>query len=101
MQIDVESNILPGTEEVEEYSKNGNDVYLTLDRNVQLTLQSALEKTQKETNARRAWGIVMEVDTGKVLGWSSLPSYNLEKLDIKDYLDVTPGPDGSIVNVKL
>ncbi|MEE0829988.1 MAG: penicillin-binding protein [Longicatena sp.] len=88
MQIDVESNILPGTEEVEEYSKNGNDVYLTLDRNVQLTLQSALEKTQKETNARRAWGIVMEVDTGKVLGWSSLPSYNLEKLDIKDYLDV-------------
>ena len=59
-----------------------------MDRNVQLTLQSALEKTQKETNARRAWGIVMEVDTGKVLGWSSLPSYNLEKLDIKDYLDV-------------
>lgn len=88
MQIDVEGNILPGTEVVEEYAKNGNDVYLTLDRNVQLTLQSALEKTKKETNARRAWGIVMEVETGRVLGWSSLPTYDLEKLDIEDYLDI-------------
>lgn len=88
MRIDVEGNILPGSEEIVSYAKDGNDVYLTLDRNVQLTLQSALEKTCLETAARRAWGIVMEVETGKVLGWASLPSYDLETLDIEDYRDI-------------
>lgn len=87
-QIDTAGHILPGTEENISYSKDGNDVYLTLDRNVQLTLQSALQKSINETAARRAWGIVMEVETGKILGWASLPTYDMEKLDIEDYLDI-------------
>lgn len=88
MRIDIKGNILPGSEQIETYSKDGNDVYLTIDRNVQLTLQSALEKSIKETNARRAWALVMEVETGKVLGWAQSPSYDLEKLDIEDYRDI-------------
>ena len=88
MQIDVRGNILPGSEEVIESSKDGNDVYLTIDRNVQLTLQSALQKSIDQTAARRAWGIVMEVETGKILGWASLPSYDLVELDIEDYRDI-------------
>lgn len=46
------------------------------------------EKTMKEVKADRGWGLVMEVETGKVLGWAGLPSFDLNKRDIKDYLDV-------------
>lgn len=88
MRIDFNGNILPGSERIISYSKDGNDVYLTLDRNVQLTLQSSLQKSVKETGARRAWGIVMEVETGKILGWAQTPSFDLNKLDIEDYRDV-------------
>lgn len=80
-ESDSSGNILPGTKVTEEYAKNGNNVYLTLDHNVQQTLQSSLAKTMEEVKARRAWGIVMEVKTGKILGWASLPSYNLNTLD--------------------
>ena len=87
-QKDANGNILPGTKYTKKYAKNGNDVYLTLDRNVQLALQSSLKKTMKEVKADRGWGLVMEVETGKVLGWAGLPSFDLNKRDIKDYLDV-------------
>lgn len=87
-QKDANGNILPGTRYTKKYAKNGNDVYLTLDRNVQLALQSSLAKTMKEVKADRAWGLVMEVETGKVLGWAGLPTFDLNKRDIKDYLDV-------------
>ncbi len=87
-QKDMYGNILPGTKYTQEYAENGNDVYMTLDRNVQLALQGSLEKTVKETKAKHGWGLVMEVETGKILGWASLPSFNLNKRDIKNYLNV-------------
>ena len=83
-QKDVKGNVLPGTKYTESYAKNGNDVYLTLDTNVQLALQSSLQKTMKEVNAEYGWGLVMEVETGKILGWGSLPTFDLNTHDAKD-----------------
>lgn len=89
-QKDVNGLQLPGTLYTKEYAKDGNNVYLTLDRNVQLTLQSSLEKTVTQTgNGQRGWGIVMEVETGKILGYASYPSFNLnDRNSLKDYTDV-------------
>ena len=89
-QQDADGNLLPGTKYTKTYAKDGDNVVLTLDRNVQLTLQSALDKSVKKTSGGvRGWGIVMEVKTGKILGWASSPSFNLNSRDdIKDYVDL-------------
>lgn len=87
-QKDMYGNILPGTKYTQEYAENGNDIYMTLDRNVQLALQGSLEKTMSETKAKHGWGLVMEVETGKILGWASFPSFNLNDRDIKNYLNI-------------
>lgn len=87
-QKDVDGNQLPGTLYTKKYSKNGNNVTLTLDRNVQLTLQSSLKKTV-EQSGKLGWGVVMEVETGKILGYASYPSFDLNNRDdLKDYTDV-------------
>ncbi|MGX8851972.1 penicillin-binding protein [Amedibacillus sp. YH-ame10] len=75
-QKDVNGNIIPGTPYTKEYEQDGNNVTLTLDRNVQLTLQSSLQKTV-EKSGKIGWGIVMEVETGKILGYASYPTYDL------------------------
>lgn len=88
-QQDVNGLVLPGTSYTKKYAENGNNVYLTLDRNVQLTLQSSLEKTVTQENAKVGWGIVMEVETGRILGYASYPSFDLNnRNNLKDYTDV-------------
>lgn len=89
-QQDADGNLLPGTKYTKTYATDGNNVVLTLDRNVQQTLQNSLDKSVKKTaGGVRGWGIVMEVKTGKILGWASSPSFNLNSRDdIKDYVDL-------------
>lgn len=87
-QKDSSGNVLPGTKYTKSYATDGNNVVLTLDHNVQQTLQTSLDTTLKKTDgAKRGWGIVMEVDTGKILGWASSPEFDLNKRDVKEYLD--------------
>lgn len=88
-QRDADGNVLPGTKYTKSYATDGNNVVLTLDRNVQQTLQNSLDKSVKKTaGCVRGWGIVMEVETGKILGWASSPSFDLNKRNIKDYVDL-------------
>ena len=88
-QQDADGNLLPGTKYTKTYATDGNNVVLTLDRNVQQTLQNSLDKSVKKTaGGVRGWGIVMEVETGKILGWASSPSFDLNKRDMKDYIDL-------------
>ena len=91
-QQDADGNLLPGTKYTKTYATDGNNVVLTLDRNVQQTLQNSLDKSVKKTaGGVRGWGIVMEVETGKILGWASSPSFDLNKRDMKDYIDLPSG----------
>ena len=68
-QQTVDGSKLPGTTKVIEQAENGKDVVLTLDSELQSTVETQLRSTN---NARSAWCIVMEVDTGKVLAWAIL-----------------------------
>ncbi|MDE6475942.1 MAG: penicillin-binding protein [Erysipelotrichaceae bacterium] len=85
---DANGNILPGTKHIEEPAVNGNDVYLTIDKNIQLALENALSYTMNNFNATKAWGVIMEVETGKILGWSSYPTFDLNERDIQDYVNI-------------
>lgn len=80
--------VLPGTKHVTTQAVNGNDVHLTLDKNVQVALEKCLETVMKDFNAKRAWGIIMEVETGRILGYSAYPTFDLNERDIKTYQNI-------------
>lgn len=62
--------------EIYEEPKNGNDLYLTIDLDVQLSLENELNNAYKKYNADGAIGIVMKANTGEILAMSSLPSFD-------------------------
>ena len=66
--------------------KNGVSLVITIDKNIQLAAEKALEKLIKGRDAERGNIIVMEVKTGKILAMANYPNFNLnEYKKIKDY----------------
>ncbi len=58
---------------------NGQDVYLTLDQGIQETLEMAIETTKDQfEESSNYFGLVMEVETGRIIGMSQDPKLNLE-----------------------
>lgn len=74
---------------IREEPKNGSDIKLTLDRSIQDALSQALHGMLEDPKVRaeKAWGIVVEADTGKILGWGQAPSFDPNVLDISEYLN--------------
>lgn len=59
-------------------AENGNDLVLTLDATVQYYLEKGVaEMAQANNAANGATGIVMDVETGAILGMASYPDYDL------------------------
>lgn len=55
---------------------NGNDLYLTIDLNLQLILENELSNAEKKYNTDGAIGIVMNPKTGEILAMSSRPTFS-------------------------
>lgn len=75
-QQTVSGNVLPGTTNVLKQSENGDNVKLTIDANLQQTVENAVKQSYEENNAESAWCVVMEPSTGKVLAWCSYPTFD-------------------------
>ena len=59
-------------------AENGSDLVLTLDVSVQAALEKGIESMVKKFDAKNgATGIVMEVNTGAIVGMASYPNYDL------------------------
>ncbi len=69
------------------YPEKGNNLYLTIDKDVQLATQQAIMDHLKEIRtsplkyvrapyARSGYAVAMEVDTGKVIAMASMPDYD-------------------------
>ncbi len=86
-QRDKNGYILTGMYEEITEEQNGYDVYLTLDSSVQEALQTAFEEVSEQNNASKAWGAVVEIDSGKILAWGQTPSFDPNVLEIDDYND--------------
>jgi cell division protein FtsI/penicillin-binding protein 2 len=56
--------------------RDGSDVYLTIDANLQKIVQSVLKETVRQLNAKGAMAIVMDPHTGKILAMANEPSFN-------------------------
>ena len=55
---------------------SGNDIKLTVDLDIQLSLENELESAYTKYNADGAIGLVMNPKSGEVLAMSSFPSFN-------------------------
>lgn len=79
---------IPGSEQAIEYAQNGNDVYLTIDKDVQSALESALQSSITVNGAEQAWSVIMEVETGRILAYAGYPTYDLNIREKVVYTDI-------------
>ncbi len=59
----------------------GTPAALSIDTRVQGALEDELLRGMADTNAKGAAGIILDVDTGEVMGLASLPSFNPNLID--------------------
>lgn len=60
----------------EKEPKAGDDVYLTIDVNIQNIIQAVLKQTVESFHAKGGMCIVMDPKSGKILGMADEPSFN-------------------------
>ena len=85
-QSDLLGYQITSTPKIEQKSVPGNDVYLTIDTNIQMFTEQA--RTEMELS-KPEWAtiVVVNAKTGEILGISSSPSFNNNTLEIKSYYD--------------
>lgn len=77
--------------EYREEAQDGNDIYLTIDNNIQLFIENAVETAQNNSEAEAITMIVAEAKTGAILGYASSPSFDPNIKNITSYLDPVAG----------
>ena len=88
-QVNTEGYALPGSESEVVEAQDGYDVYLTLDKSIQEQLESSLQETiSTHSGCTKAWGAVMECESGRVLAWGQAPTFDPNVLDIEDWTNV-------------
>ena len=63
---------------------DGADLRLTIDAGVQNLLEQAIWDTYRTNNAKGATGVIMDAETGAILGMASYPSYNANEFATSD-----------------
>lgn len=82
--------IANGREYIEE-ADDGDDVYLTINRNIQLFAENAVKKMVGDSEAE--WGMMVMADakTGAIMAYSTMPSFDPNKKDMTSYIDLLTG----------
>lgn len=78
--------IANGREYIEE-QEDGDDIYLTIDNNIQLFLENAVKKIEDESEASWALMVVADAKTGAILGYTSTPSFDPNLRNMTSYID--------------
>jgi len=76
-QKDSDGNQLASQTKIIKESVPGEDVVLTIDRNLQIATEKYLEEGVTEWEAKSGTAIVMDSETGEILAMSTYPDYNL------------------------
>lgn len=86
-QKDLNGYKFPNSNEIRKEKVDGNDVYLTIDSNVQMSLETIVNKAQKDSDADWIVAVVADAKTGKILGSATSPSFNPNTREISNYLN--------------
>ena len=86
-QKDLNGYKFPNSNEIRKEKVDGNDVYLTIDSNVQMSLETVVDKAQNDSSADWIIAVVADAKTGKILGSATSPSFNPNSKDISNYLN--------------
>ena len=86
-QSDANGYRLINSPEIKIEKQDGNDIYLTIDSNVQLMTERALNKAYVDSGAEKAIFVVAEAKTGKIIASATKPSFDPNIKNIVNYLD--------------
>lgn len=77
--------------EYKEEADDGDDIYLTIDSNIQLFTENAIKKMEKDSEGE--WGVIVVANakTGAILSYSTFPSFNPNTKEIVNYIDPLTG----------
>lgn len=78
--------IMNGRSYVED-AKDGNDIYLTVDMNIQLFVEEAVKNTLATSEAEWITITAMDAKTGEILGTSAAPSFDPNLRNMTSYLN--------------
>ena len=76
---------ITGTKEINEAAKDGYNIYLTIDSNIQRFVESAVTESVKTFNPEMMMVTVMDAKTGDVLATTQTPSFDPNIRNIKNY----------------
>ena len=101
-QKDLRGFKIAGTNEISKEASDGKDIYLTLNSSIQFFVEQAL--SDAEANYNYEWFTIMIADakTGAILASSTSPSFDPNKRDITNYLDMnvsSPYEPGSTMKI--
>ncbi|MFJ7980431.1 penicillin-binding protein [Lysinibacillus xylanilyticus] len=80
-ETDAFSYLLPNSEKMVTPAKDGDDIYLTLNKTIQSFLEEAMTAVEKEFNPESMTAIVADPKTGKILAMSQRPTFNPDTRD--------------------
>lgn len=87
-QKDLYGYQIPNTPSITEDPIDGNDVYLTIDNNIQIIVEKAVKKFVNSRKSDWVTFSVMDANTGAIVASASNPSFNPNELDtIESYLN--------------
>ena len=75
-ESDLWGYLLPDSKEKVVPAKDGNDVYLTIDKKIQSILEDAMNKVVKEYKPKKIIAIVADPKTGEILAMGQRPSFH-------------------------
>ncbi|MED4202682.1 penicillin-binding protein [Neobacillus mesonae] len=74
-ESDVWGYILPGDKQKITPAKDGDDIYLTIDKKIQTFLEDAMDKVDKEYKPKKMIAIVADPKTGDILAMGQRPTF--------------------------
>ena len=86
-QQDINGYRLVNIPEIKIEKEDGYDIYLTLDSNVQLMTERALNQAFEGSGATSAIFVVAEAKTGKIISSATKPSFDPNTKNIENYLN--------------